>query len=136
MTFRIVRDYGGVMGLHVALNVFSEEAEGQLWAIFGVGGAAREEHDGEKYVDLNANPRMFPAGARVTSAPGARRGRTRRARAPAAAKRGSGGRDGALPSRAARSGSARPCGACFWRSRAPTNCPPGRRRLFFGAHGL
>ena len=83
MAFHIVRNYGGVVGLHVAFNVFSEEAEEQLWAIFGVGGAAREEHDGGKYVDLNASPRMFPAGARVAPAPGARCARPWLVRAPA-----------------------------------------------------
>ena len=73
MAFHIVRNYGGVVGLHVALNVFSEEAEEQLWAIFGVGGAAREEHDGGRTSMWTSTPaRACFQPVRAWRLPGAR----------------------------------------------------------------
>lgn len=63
MAFRIVRDF--VSGFHVAYDVFSEAAEQRLFEIHGGGGAAREGHGPEPFMDLTAHPRMFFAGAKL-----------------------------------------------------------------------
>ncbi len=62
MAFSIERNVGGVMGLHLARNVFSLAEEERLFAIHG----ADTRGETEKFVDLNAHPFNFPEGvARV-----------------------------------------------------------------------
>ena len=61
MAFSIVRDCGGVPGLHVALNVFSEEAERRLFAVAGPH-PPHNSAPGKKFVDVIAHPVDYPAG--------------------------------------------------------------------------
>jgi hypothetical protein len=67
MAFSIVRNCGGVSGLHVALNVFSEEMEQRLFAISGPD-APEDGQSGEKFLDFYGHPYNFPAGARAAAA--------------------------------------------------------------------
>jgi hypothetical protein len=66
MAFSIVRNCGGVSGLHVALNVFSEEMEQRLFAISGPD-APEDGQSGEKFLDFYGHPYNFPAGARAAA---------------------------------------------------------------------
>ena len=61
MAFRIVRDAGGVLGLHVAYNVFSEEAEQRLFAIHAED--SRERLHAEKPTDFFNDDREGGRGA-------------------------------------------------------------------------